>query len=113
MAGGNGWRWSIGTGDYKEPVLGKLDHPEGDADAVAQKLRDVGFDVVKVLDLTKPQLLSALDTFVKDHRGADAVLVYSPVMACRSPDRISCCRPTPISIPRLRWSFAAKRGRLP
>jgi uncharacterized caspase-like protein len=66
----------IGIGDYRDPLLGKLDHPKGDAEALAQKLGELGFKVVKVLDRTKQQLRADLDAFVKSYRGADAVLVY-------------------------------------
>jgi hypothetical protein len=58
------------------PLLGKLDHPKGDAEALAQKLGELGFKVVKVLDRTKQQLRADLDAFVKGYRGADVVLVY-------------------------------------
>jgi len=66
----------IGISDYQDPLLGKLDHPKGDAEALAQKLGELGFKVVKVLDRTKQQLRADLDAFVKGYRGADAVLVY-------------------------------------
>jgi Caspase domain len=66
----------IGIGDYKDPLLGKLAHPKPEADAVAQKLGELGFKVVEAVDRTKQQLLTVLDVFVHDHRGAEAVLVY-------------------------------------
>src|SRR5215468_2085377 len=37
----------IGVGGYKDPLLGQLVHPQSDADAVALKLRDLGFTVVE------------------------------------------------------------------
>jgi uncharacterized caspase-like protein len=75
-AGENRVALVIGIGDYKDPLLGKLDHPKPDADAVAQKLGALGFNVVEAVDRTKQQLLTVLDVFVHDHRGAEAVLVY-------------------------------------
>ena len=66
----------IGIGDYEDPLLGKLDHPKGDAEAMAQKLGEWGFKVVKALDRTEQQLRTDLDALVQGYRGADAVLVY-------------------------------------
>jgi uncharacterized caspase-like protein len=66
----------IGIGDYQDPLLGKLDHPKGDAEALARKPGELGFKVVKALDRTKQQLRADLDAFVKRYRGADGVLVY-------------------------------------
>jgi hypothetical protein len=93
----------IGIGDYRDSLLGKLDHPQPDANSVAQKLRELGFAVVTVLDPTKPQLQAALDAFVRDYKGADAVFVYIPragplrtsISAPRSTG-LACARPGPL-----------------
>jgi uncharacterized caspase-like protein len=66
----------IGIGDYRDPLLGKLDHPKSDAASIAQQLKQLGFEVVTALDLTKEEFLTALDRFARDHQAASAVLVY-------------------------------------
>jgi uncharacterized caspase-like protein len=66
----------IGIGDYQDWLLGKLDHPRPDAEALAHKLSDLDFEVAKELDRTKRQLLTDLDAFVKGHQGSDRILVY-------------------------------------
>jgi uncharacterized caspase-like protein/uncharacterized protein YqhQ len=66
----------IGIGDYRDPLLGKLDHPKSDAASIAQELKQLGFEVVTELDLTKQELSTALDRFAREHQTASAVLVY-------------------------------------
>src|SRR5215467_9169249 len=66
----------IGIGDYRDPLLGKLDHPKSDAASIAQQLKQLGFEVVTELDLTKEEFLTALDRFAREHQAASAVLVY-------------------------------------
>jgi uncharacterized caspase-like protein len=64
----------VGIGAYNDFPSLRLAVP--DATAVAAELEKRDFTVVMHADLTKENLLSALDSFVEAHRGADVVLIY-------------------------------------
>jgi uncharacterized caspase-like protein len=62
----------IGIGDYQH--LSSLDNP--DAKAVAATLKAHGFDVSEHYNLTRADLLDALERFKREAEGADVALVY-------------------------------------
>jgi uncharacterized caspase-like protein len=64
----------IGIGDYQH--LSSLDNPVPDAKAVAATLKAHGFDFSEHYNLTRADLLDALERFKREAEGADVALVY-------------------------------------
>jgi formylglycine-generating enzyme required for sulfatase activity/uncharacterized caspase-like protein len=63
----------IGNAKYNP---GALHNPVNDANALAETLRTLGFDVTKRLDLTLPQFKDAVDTFAAKLQRGDLALFY-------------------------------------
>lgn len=64
----------IGNGDYLN--VPKLKTPKADADLVAAALRSAGFAVTVRSDLTRAQMLEALQSYTRDAQNADWALFY-------------------------------------
>lgn len=64
----------VGIGDYQH--LSSLDNPVPDAKAVAATLKAHGFDVSEHYNLTRADLLDALERFKREAEGAEVALVY-------------------------------------
>jgi uncharacterized caspase-like protein len=64
----------IGNADYVH--VPKLGTPKADADLVAAALRSAGFAVAVRTDLTRAQMLEALQTYTRDAQNADWALFY-------------------------------------
>jgi len=64
----------VGIGDYQH--LSSLDNPVPDAKAVAATLKAHGFDVSENYNLTRADLLDALERFKREAEGAEVALVY-------------------------------------
>src|SRR5437763_17065124 len=64
----------IGNGGYQHTI--QLQNPPNDARAVAQKLRELGFDVVEGIDLDQSGMRARLAAFARQLEGADAALFY-------------------------------------
>ncbi len=64
----------VGIGDYQH--LSSLDNPVPDAKAVAATLKAHGFEVSEHYDLTRADLLDALERFKREAEGAEVALVY-------------------------------------
>jgi len=64
----------IGNADYAHG--GRLSNPPNDAAAVAQSLRQVGFQVISRSDLGKVALEEELKSFTRAASGADVALIY-------------------------------------
>jgi len=65
----------IGNAKY-EPSIGKLRNPDKDAKAVALTLRSLDFSVTEKYDLSRDQLIRAVDEFRKSIRGSEVALLY-------------------------------------
>ncbi|MDB6171275.1 MAG: hypothetical protein JWL59_586 [Chthoniobacteraceae bacterium] len=65
----------IGNARY-EPAAGPLRNSRNDASAVAKTLRSLGFAVMERHDLSRDQLLKAVDEFRKTLPGAEVALFY-------------------------------------
>ena len=65
----------IGNARY-EPSVGLLRNTDNDAKAVAQTLRGLGFSVIERHDVTRDQLMRAVDDFRKTLAGAEVALFY-------------------------------------
>jgi len=65
----------IGNQRY-EPAVGALRNTGNDAKAVAQALRGLGFAVIERHDVTRDQLLRAMDDFRKTLAGAEVGILY-------------------------------------
>lgn len=80
-----GW-WSAAQADEKRVALvignaaysdtGKLANTVNDAEAVAEKLRNLGFIVTLATDLDRRKAIAALDEFSKNLAGADLAMFY-------------------------------------
>jgi hypothetical protein len=64
----------VGNGAYKSVV--KLPNPPIDARAMASLLRNVGFEVVEGIDLTRDRMTERLLEFGEKTRGADIAIFY-------------------------------------
>jgi uncharacterized caspase-like protein len=64
----------IGNSHYTG--LPPVKNPGGDAEAMAALLKNVGFDVLKGIDLTAVQMSERLREFGKEANGADVALLY-------------------------------------
>ena len=64
----------IGNNNYS--ALSKLDNPVPDAKAVAGVLKAHGFEVFEHYDITRADLLDALETFKKAADQSSAALIY-------------------------------------
>ena len=64
----------IGTARYD--TLPTLLNPKRDAGAVADRLRDLGFEVVEAFDADRADIKRATDRFISAARGADLALFY-------------------------------------
>ncbi len=64
----------IGTGDYDH--IADLANPGRDADAIADLLKSLGFDVTEESDRDTEDLRDALADFAEDAAGADLALVF-------------------------------------
>src|SRR5262245_18263092 len=64
----------IGISDYNN--LSKLANPVTDAKAIAQSLKDHGFEVSESYNLDRADLLDALEKFEREAQGAEVALVY-------------------------------------
>lgn len=64
----------IGTARYD--TLPTLLNPKRDAGAVADRLRDLGFEVIEAFDADRTDIKRATDRFVGAARGADLALFY-------------------------------------
>jgi Flp pilus assembly protein TadD len=74
-------RLAIVFGNSQYPYIGNLANPGNDAREIARALRARGYTVAgpqggPYLDLTKPQMEAALDTFQKQAQSADVALVW-------------------------------------
>ncbi|MEI8312763.1 MAG: caspase family protein, partial [Verrucomicrobiota bacterium] len=65
----------IGNARYEQGV-GALHNTDNDAKAVAQTLRRLGFAVIERHDLTRDQLVRAVDDFRKTLSGSEVALFY-------------------------------------
>lgn len=65
----------IGNARY-EPGVGPLHNTDNDAKAVAQTLRRLGFAVIERHDVTRDQLIRAVDDFRKTLSGSEVALFY-------------------------------------
>lgn len=65
----------IGNARYEQSV-GALHNTDNDAKAVAQTLRRLGFSVIERHDLTRDQLLRAVEDFRKTLAGSEVALFY-------------------------------------
>ena len=63
-----------GTATYDK--IGSLANPKRDAATVADRLRDLGFDVIEVFDADRFALKRASERFIADARNADLALFY-------------------------------------
>ena len=64
----------IGNGAYQNAV--HLPNPPNDAQAVAEALRGLDFEVIEAVDLDQPDMLSKVDDFSAKLEGADTGLFY-------------------------------------
>jgi formylglycine-generating enzyme required for sulfatase activity len=64
----------VGMGQYQH--LSSLPNPVPDAKAIAAELRDHGFEVSENYDLTRADLLDALEAFKRQAVGAEVALIY-------------------------------------
>ncbi|MEZ5666399.1 MAG: Ig-like domain-containing protein [Alphaproteobacteria bacterium] len=64
----------IGNGDYQ--VANPLPNPPNDAQAIADKLREIGFEVFLGLDLTRDDLNALLQQYTRALDGADVGLFF-------------------------------------
>jgi formylglycine-generating enzyme required for sulfatase activity len=64
----------IGMGEYQH--LSSLTNPVPDAKAIAQALKDHGFEVSEHYNLDRADLLDALEKFERESQGVDVALVY-------------------------------------
>ena len=64
----------IGIGDYAG--VRKLANPVNDASAVERALEKLGFKVTIETNRTRRRLMSALEDFAEDQKGADVALVF-------------------------------------
>lgn len=64
----------IGNGGYER--IGTLANPGNDARLIGESLRNTGFDVRLLTDLTEDSMGEALDRFSADAQAADVALVY-------------------------------------
>lgn len=64
----------VGMGEYQH--LSGLTNPVPDAKAVAAELRDHGFEISEHYNLTRADLLDALEAFKRQAAGADVALIY-------------------------------------
>jgi formylglycine-generating enzyme required for sulfatase activity len=64
----------VGIGDYQH--LSRLDNPVPDAKAVSASLKAHGFTVSEHYNLTRADLLDALERFKREAEGAEVALVY-------------------------------------
>ena len=64
----------FGNSDYQHTTA--LTNPKNDADAVAESLKKLGFEVVKGLDLTKSGMEKSIREFVRLMPGADVTLFF-------------------------------------
>lgn len=64
----------IGNGKYVQ--FGPLANPANDARAVAQKFRQMGFEVDLVLDATRERMVAALNQYEQRARGGDVDVLY-------------------------------------
>jgi uncharacterized caspase-like protein len=64
----------VGNGAYKN--LPRLDNPVGDAQAISELLKSVGFRVTEGTDLTREKMTALMREFGKTTEDADIALVY-------------------------------------
>src|SRR6185503_20014383 len=64
----------VGNSQYK--LLPTLKNPRNDAAAIADRLRDLSFEVTEVFDANAFALQRAIDRFLATARGANLVLFY-------------------------------------
>ena len=64
----------VGMGEYQH--LSSLTNPVPDAKAIAAELRDHGFEVSENYNLTRADLLDALEAFKRQAAGAEVALIY-------------------------------------
>lgn len=65
----------LGNAQY-EPAIGALRNSDRDAKAVARTLRTLGFNVLEKHNVTRAQLLEALDAFRRTLPGAEVAIFY-------------------------------------
>ena len=65
----------IGNNDYKHPWP-DLENPVNDANAMAVKLRELGFGVTQATDATRFEMEDAIQTFARESKEADVALVF-------------------------------------
>ena len=66
----------IGNATYESSTIGSLNNPVRDAEAVAEGLRDAGFEVTVKKDLQKSAFLESLSAFREASRRAEVAAFY-------------------------------------
>lgn len=64
----------IGNGDYQYAAF--LPNPVNDAEAIAEKLRSLDFDVTTAVDLGRDEMEAAVLRFGQESEGSDVVLIF-------------------------------------
>ena len=71
-----GRRVALVIGNSAYVSVPELDNPSNDAKAMAQQLRDLGFEVTLLLDLDKASFEAKVRDFVGSLKGAEAALFF-------------------------------------
>ncbi len=66
----------IGNSDYKDVTWPDLNNALNDANAVCQAMKDVGFEVIRVVEADRQEMTDGLQRFKTRADGADTALVY-------------------------------------
>jgi uncharacterized caspase-like protein len=66
----------IGNSDYKDPQASKLKNPVNDASDISAKLKQLGFEVILLLDATIDKLDKGMSDFKRKAENYDVALFY-------------------------------------